>query len=98
MGSKPRMSEKEYLKVKAEIEDTEKEIIALREKKNQLKKRVYWYEYTKNNIKTFEDSIAFQMFGKRLKDLTHDELREYNKQRARISRKNRVTQKIKEDK
>lgn len=64
---------------------------AIRVELNALKKKVAWYKYgQKHYILTNHDNdIAVQMFGKRLKDLSPEETREYNRVRAQESRKRR---------
>ena len=84
---KERMSETEYLKTKKDIENIKEEILLLRTEKNKLINRVRWYEYSKQNERTdYTKSHAFQMFGKRYKDLDKNEKREYNRDRTRASR------------
>ena len=87
---KERMTETEYLQTKSEIEDIKGKISLLRAEKKKLINKIRWYEYTeKETRKDYTKTLAFQMFGKRLKDLTEDEKREYSKERTRISRKNK---------
>lgn len=84
------MTETEYLQTKSEIEDIKGKISLLRAEKKKLINKIRWYEYTeKETRKDYTKTLAFQMFGKRLKDLTEDEKREYSKERTRISRKNK---------
>lgn len=48
-------------------------------------------KYTEDNKHNHKNSIAYQWFGKRMKDLTPEELREYNKRmqiRHRESKQN----------
>ena len=83
-----RMTKAEYLQTKTEIDNIKKQIASLREQKKKLTNKVRWYEYTEHNVrKDYTDSIAFQMFGKRLKDLTETEKREYTKECTKRSRK-----------
>ena len=87
---KERMSESEYLKIKADIEDIKEKILLLRTEKNKLINQVRWYKYSKQNKRTsYIKSHAFQMFGKRYKDLNKNEKREYNRERTRASREMR---------
>ena len=84
---KERMSETEYLKTKADIENIKEKISLLRTEKNKLINQVRWYEYSKQHKRTsYIKSHAFQMFGKRYKDLDKNEKREYNRDRTRASR------------
>ena len=88
---KERMTEAEYLQAKAEIDDIKHKISLLRAEKKKLVDKIRWYEYTeKDNRKDYTKTLAFQMFGKRLKDLTEDEKREYGKERTRVSREQKT--------
>ena len=85
-----RMTEVEYIQIKIEIEKIKEKITLLREEKKKLINRVRWYEYTEQNKrKDYTKTFAFQMFGKRLRDLTEDEKKEYGRERTRISRENK---------
>lgn len=85
-----RMTEAEYLQIKIEIENIKEKITLLREEKKRLIDRVRWYEYTeRDKRKDYTKTLAFQMFGKRLKDLTEDEKKAYRRERTRISRENK---------
>lgn len=66
------------------------EIDNLRQERAKLKKMLYNYYYrlTKGE-KNYSASLSMQMFGKRRRDLTEEELREYNKLLQRESRKRR---------
>lgn len=87
---KERMSESEYLKIKVDIEDIKEKILLLRTEKNKLINQVRRYEYSKQNKGTsYLKSLAFQMFGKRYKDLNKNEKKEYNRERTRASREMR---------
>jgi hypothetical protein len=89
-----RMTKEEYLQTKAEIDDIKQKIALLRERKKKLTNKVRWYEYTEKDVrKDYTDSIAFQMFGKRLKDLTEREKREYTKECTRRSREQKINKK-----
>lgn len=89
-----RMTKEEYLQTKAEIDDIKQKIALLRERKKKLTNKVRWYEYTEKDVrKDYTDSIAFQMFGKRLKDLTEREKREYIKECTRRSREQKINKK-----
>jgi hypothetical protein len=66
------------------------EIKALRLERARLVKSVNNYYYRKSKgEKNYSTSLAMQMFGKRRRDLTEEELREYNKLLQRESRKRR---------
>lgn len=90
---KPRMTEEEYLQTKLRIEHLKQEISKLRDEKEKLANKVRWYEYSREKFtpKDYTKSIAFLMFGKRLKDLTDEERRQYNRERTRIFRKKEDT-------
>ena len=85
-----RMSESEYLQTKKRVEDLKVKIALLRDEKNVLMDRIRWYEYSeKNNLKKdYTETLAFKLFGKRLKDLTKEERKEYNRICTRKSRGN----------
>lgn len=51
-----------------------------------IKRRIYWHNNNKYKQKDYSNTIAWEMFGKRLRDLTIEEKREYNKIRTRKSR------------
>jgi septal ring factor EnvC (AmiA/AmiB activator) len=53
----------------------------LREKRARLAKRVKWHYFSERHYekKDYSKTLAFEMFGKRYKDLTIEELREYKK-------------------
>lgn len=88
---KERMTEAEYLQTKAEIDDIKHKISLLRAEKKKLVDKIRWYDYTeKDNRKDYTKTLAFQMFGKRLKDLTEDEKREYGKERTRVNREHKT--------
>lgn len=89
---KERLSETEHLKTKADIENIKEKISLLRTEKNKLINQVRWYEYSKQHKRTgYIKSLAFQMFGKRYKDLNKIEKREYNRERTRASRKMKLS-------
>ena len=75
-----------YENIDKDIEDIKEKISLLRTEKNKLINQVRWYE---NKRTSYIKSHAFQMFGKRYKDLNKNEKREYNRERTRASRKMR---------
>ena len=86
---KERMTEAEYTEAKQEIERIKAEIEVLRKEKNKLVNKVRWYEYTEDKLSTkYEDGFSYEYFGKRYKDLTKEELKEYNRMSARRCRSN----------
>ena len=92
---KPRMTEEEYLNTKACIERLRIDIHQLRKEKNQLVKKMQWYEFSKGKLKnTYESGLSYKYFGKRYKDLTKDEKKEYNKITTRLSRERKRNAKI----
>lgn len=77
---RPRMTKEEYLQTKKDIEQLKEEIAKLREKKNCMQKRVAWYERKNRQPKeTYKKGLAYQHFGKRAKDLTDEERKEYQR-------------------
>ena len=77
--------EKEMKLLKEKYKQKKKEILG---KKAVLVKKIRWQEFSNShyNRKDHTETIAYQMFGKMRKDLTEDELREYNKLMTRKSR------------
>ena len=77
--------EKEMKLLKEKYKKKKKEILG---KKAVLVKKIRWQEFSNShyNRKDHTETIAYQMFGKMRKDLTEDELREYNKLMTRKSR------------
>ena len=86
MGRLKRMTEEEYEMLTVEYEEIDKQYKALREYRTKLKKRIDWYKQSQNLSHSYRQGLAFQLFGKRMKDLTPEELREYNRISARKSR------------
>lgn len=58
-----------------------------------LKRKTYWQKYHQPHYNYIDHSqdISVQMFGKRLKDLSPEETREYNRVRMQASRNKRRT-------
>lgn len=58
-----------------------------------LKRKVAWYKYAASHYesKDYSTSPAMQLFGKRAKDLTPEEKKEYNRLMTQKSRQNRRT-------
>lgn len=81
-------TEAEIARIRAEAKVRE---TALRERRAKLKNKVRWRDYAKEKYVPVDHSEdkAMKMFGKRLKDLTPEELREYNRLCARMSRERR---------
>ena len=71
------------------------EIKTLRLERAKLKKIIYDYTYRKSKGENnYSTSLSMQMFGKRRRDLTAEELREYNKVLQQASRKRRKESKV----
>lgn len=82
-----RMTHEEYLQAKAEIERLKNEIKQLQERKKRLTDKVRWYDYSKDKLSTrYTSGFAVQHFGKRFKELTPAELKEYRRLQADRSR------------
>lgn len=81
-------TEAEIARIRAEAKVRETE---LRERRAKLKGKIRWREYAEDRYvpKDHSEDRAMKMFGKRRKDLTPEELREYNKIGARMSRERR---------
>ena len=62
-------------------------VVASQPEESALKKRIDWYNYSKSRSNSYKQGLAYQLFGKRMKDLTPEELREYNRISASRSRK-----------
>lgn len=85
---KKRMNEKEYNEIKEEIERIKTEIEKLRKEKNLLINKVRWYEYTAEQKKeSYKNGFCYQHFGKRKKDLTEEERKEYQRLQTNKSRR-----------
>ena len=81
------MTHEEYLQAKAEIERLKNEIKQLQTQKKRLTDKVRWYDYSKDKLSSnYTSGFAVQHFGKRFKELTPDELREYRREQANRSR------------
>lgn len=75
-----RMTEDEYTQAKIEIELLKKQIKQLQAEKKKLTDKVRWFDYSKDKLKyEHVNGFAYQHFGKRHKDLTEDERREYHR-------------------
>lgn len=86
----------ELTKELAEIKDENKaQKTALTKELNKVKKQIKWHEFysTSYGYKDHTNSLAYQMFGKRLKDLTDEEKAEYNKITTQQSRERKKEQK-----
>ena len=75
-----------------DINNIKKQIEDLRIKKNKLIKKLRWQKYYDKNYQRedFTQTKAYKIFGKRKKDLTKDELKEFNKIVTRQSREKRL--------
>lgn len=73
--------------VEAEIKELEELRRGISERIHLL--RVSLNQHRKQNPPSKTDTIAYQMFGKRLKDLTADEYRQYYNARQKINRAKR---------
>ena len=86
-------SEIASLTEKIRLATSKAEIANLRHERARLKKRVYLYNYRlSKGEKNYSASLSMQMFGKRRRELTAEELREYNKILQQESRKRRKEQ------
>ena len=81
-----RMTEAEYLETKRRILELEADIKPTINEIRGLKRRVYWYEYSDSTLKDHTTDYAVKMFGKRFKDLTAEEKREYKRTTTRMYR------------
>lgn len=81
-----RMTEAEYLETKRRILELEADIKPTINEIRGLKRRVYWYEYSDSTLKDHTADFAVRMFGKRFKDLTAEEKREYKRTTTRMYR------------
>ena len=88
-----RMTEAEYLETKRRILELEADIKPTINEIRGLKRRVRWYEYSDSTLKDHTTDYAVKMFGKRFKDLTAEEKREYKRTTTRMYR-----EKAREDK
>lgn len=76
---------KEINGINKRIEEYKKEQLlykkTLRKQRATLVRKIAWQEYSEKNFikKDYTKTLAFELFGKRLKDLTKEEKREYNK-------------------
>ena len=86
MGRARRMTEAEYLETKRRILELEADIKPTINEIRGLKRRVYWYEYSDSTLKDHTADFAVRMFGKRFKDLTAEEKREYKRATTRMYR------------
>ena len=84
---KERMTQEEYAEAKREIERIKTEIEKLRAEKNKLIKKINWYEYTEDKLSTeYENGFSYRHFGKRKKDVTEEERKEYQRIQTSKSR------------
>ena len=86
MGRTRRMTEAEYLETKRRIFELEAGIKPTINEIRELKRRVHWYEYSDGTLKDHTTDFAVKMFGKRFKDLTAEEKREYKRTTTRMYR------------
>lgn len=92
MGRLKRMTEEEYQQLKKEYEEVDQQYKALQKQRAKIKRKLYWYEYNSNLSKSYKEGLSYQLFGKRKKDLTPEELREYNRIGAEKSRKKKKSE------
>lgn len=82
--------EKQLIKeLKAKIKDMKKVNLApLINKKNRIASSIANHQYVIDNygLKDYEEGVCWNMFGKRLKDLTPEEEKLYNRETTRLSR------------
>ena len=87
MGRLKRMSEEDYIELKKQYEEVDKEYQAIREKRALIKRKISWYEYSNEKLlHSYRQGLSYKLFGKRKKDLTKEELKEYNRISARRTR------------
>lgn len=87
MGRLKRMTEDEYLALKKEYEEADEAYRKAREIRFNLQRRMRWYENSQKRLSMkFKEGKAYQMFGKRKKDLSPEELKEYQRIAAQESR------------
>ena len=85
-----RITEEQYQTIIKDIEELTQQIKALQEKRKKLKNKIRWYDYTKDKPQNqYAGGFSQQHFGKRAKDLTPEEKREYHKLLAQKSRQKR---------
>ena len=84
---KERITEEQYQIIIKDIEELTQQIKALQEKRKKLKNQITWYDYTKNKPQEqYINGFSQQHFGKRFKDLTPEEKKEYNRLLTQKSR------------
>lgn len=88
------------MKTEAEWKNKEAELASLIEERSRISKRIHvlkvelkQHKEAQSNPPDKRNTIAFQMFGKRLKDLSKEEYRAYNNARQRINRQKRKSHK-----
>lgn len=82
-----RITEEQHQTIIKDIEELTQQIKALQEKRKKLKSKIRWYDYTKNKPPNqYINGFAQQHFGKRAKDLTPEEKREYHRLLTQKSR------------
>lgn len=81
--------ERLYEMKKEYAERIDEEIRKQRELRAKVKNTMTVYERRKYNVNSYKKGLAYELFGKRQKDLTPEELREYNniKQKNYLNRK-----------
>lgn len=88
--------EKQLIKeVKAKIKDMRKvNLDPLIRKKNKIAISISNHQYVIDNygLKDYESGFSWEMFGKRLKDLTIEERKLYAREQTRLSRQKRKEQ------
>ena len=81
-------TEQEWQEIEAQVQQLVKQRKELSKTIHALKARICQHKRSKSK-KDHTKTIAWQMFGKRLKDLTAEEYREYYNARQKIARENR---------
>ena len=92
-------TEKQWQAIEQRVAKLTEQKKAIQKELNFLKAKLAGREYRVNNYTPTDNTkrergFAMKIFGKRRKDLTPEELREYNKL---LNRKSRATRKIKEE-
>ena len=73
--------------LKKQYEEVDKEYQAIREKRALIKRKISWYEYSNEKLlHSYRQGLSYELFGKRKKDLTEEELKEYNRISAKRTR------------
>lgn len=87
MGRLKRMTESEFEELKKQYDELDNQYKDIKEKRALVKRKIDWYTYSKDIMRhSYRQGLSYELFGKRKKDLSPEELREYNRISARRSR------------